>query len=65
MVQELADQSGADIEVLNMGLPGANPQSYLALLQRDAVLMNVDMACIVFFVGNDIHDPHPDFKTHV
>ncbi len=65
VVQELADQSGADIEVLNMGIPGAGLDNYLALLQRDAVLMNVDVACIVFFVGNDITDPHPDFKVQV
>lgn len=65
VVQELAEQSGADIEVLNMGIPGAGPRNYLSLLQKDVVLMDADVVCIVFFVGNDINQSHPDFKTQV
>lgn len=63
VIQELADRSGANIEVLNMGIAGAGPDNYLALLKNDAVLMKVDLACVVFFVGNDITQSHPDFKT--
>ncbi|MGB5300483.1 MAG: hypothetical protein WBN48_17320 [Thiogranum sp.] len=65
ILQELADKSSLDLEVLNMGIPAAEPNNYLALLKKDAVLMNADEVCVVFFVGNDIIQAHPDFKTSV
>jgi hypothetical protein len=48
-----------------MGIPAAEPNNYLGLLKKDAVLMNVDAVYVVFFVGNDIIQSHPDFKTVV
>jgi hypothetical protein len=64
-LQELAGESGIAVDVLNMGLPAAGPRNYLGLLQKDAAGMNVGMVCVVFFVGNDIVQSHPDFKTVV
>lgn len=63
VLQGLADSAGASVDILNMGLPAAGPRNYLALLKNDAVHMNVDIVCVVFFVGNDIIESHPDFKT--
>ena len=60
--QRLANAAGVDVEVLNMGIMGAGPQNYVAMLKNDAVLMNVDIVCVVFFVGNDIVQSHPDFE---
>lgn len=65
ILQELADRSSLNLEVLNIGIPGAGPNNYLALLKKDAVLMDVDEVCVVFYVGNDIVEAHPDFKTSV
>jgi len=63
VLQKFVDRAGVDVEVLNMGIPAAGPQNYLAVLKNDAVLMNVDILCVVFFVGNDIIQSHPHFKT--
>jgi len=65
VLQELADKSGLNLEVLNMGIAAAEPNNYLALLKKDAVLMNADEVCVLFFIGNDIVQAHPDFKTSV
>lgn len=65
VLQDLADKSGLNLKVLNMGIIAAEPSNYLALLKKDALLMNADEVCVVFFVGNDIIQAHPDFKTSV
>ncbi len=65
VIQRLAAAAAVDVEVLNMGIAAAGPQNYLALLKNDAVWMNADIVCVVFFVGNDIVQSHPDFKTVV
>jgi hypothetical protein len=62
---ELARKEGRAVEVLNMGIPAAGPENYLALIERDASDMSVDTVCVVFFVGNDIVQSHPDFTTKV
>lgn len=65
IIQKLAEQSDKDIEVLNMGIPAAGPRNYLALIKDDVGLMDIDIVCVVFFVGNDITQSHPDLKTQV
>ena len=62
---ELARGTGEALEVFNMGIPAAGPENYLALLGKDASEMAVDTVCVVFFVGNDIAQSHPDFTTRV
>jgi len=58
VLQDPADKSDLNLEVLNMGIIAAEPNNYLALLKKDAVLMNADEVCVVFFVGNDIIQAH-------
>lgn len=65
IIEKFANTSNDNIEVLNMGIPAAGPKNYLALLRKNAILMNVDVACVIFFIGNDIVDSHPDFEVQV
>ena len=63
VLKRLAGRARAGVEFLNMGVPGGTPKNYLALIKKDAVAMNADIICVVFFIGNDIVESHPDFKT--
>jgi len=64
VVENLINQKSGDrAEVLNMGLMGAGPRNYLALLNNDAPKFNVDIVGVVFFIGNDITQSHPDFEA--
>jgi hypothetical protein len=65
VTQDLGNRSGLSVEVINMGIPAAGPGNYLGLLEHDAVALGIDVACLVFFVGNDITQAHPDFETSV
>lgn len=64
-LQARADSAGAHVDVLNMGLPGAGPENYLRMIQKDVVERDVDLVGVVFFVGNDVREAHPDFVTRV
>jgi hypothetical protein len=48
-----------------MGIPAAGPENYLNLIREDAVSAGADLACVVFFIGNDITQSHPDFKIRI
>ena len=63
VLQDIGNETTEKIEILNMGINAAQPENYLRLINTDAKLMNVDIICIVFFVGNDIVQSHPDFTT--
>lgn len=52
-------------EVLNLGVPASGPETYLGLLRTDAAELGVDVAVVVFFVGNDLMQSHPDFETRI
>lgn len=63
ILQNLANAETADVEVLNMGIPGAGPRNYLGLIRHDAYQFEVDVIVVMIFVGNDIIQSHPDFET--
>ncbi|HJN08874.1 MAG TPA: hypothetical protein QF564_09300 [Pirellulaceae bacterium] len=42
-----------DVEVVNMGRPGAGPQDYLRYFRQYAVELRPDMVVVGFLVGND------------
>jgi lysophospholipase L1-like esterase len=44
------------VEVINMGISGAGPQDYLALLLDEGLAYHPDMVLVSFFVGNDFTD---------
>ena len=54
-----------DTEVINMGIPAAGPVNYLGLLKNDAVRLKADTIYVMFFIGNDIVQSHPDFTTKI
>jgi hypothetical protein len=64
-LQLIADREGIPVEILNMGIPSAEPQTYLRVLDSDCVRWNVDAAGIVLFIGNDITQAHSDFETRI
>lgn len=55
----------AQVEMINMGVLAAGPESYLGLLERDGRELQLDAALVVFFVGNDISQADPHFKTRI
>lgn len=55
----------APVEVLNLGILAAGPENYLGLLEKDGVELRLDAALVVFFVGNDISQADPHFKTRI
>jgi hypothetical protein len=44
------------VEVINMGISGAGPQDYLALLLDEGLAYRPDLVLVSFFVGNDFTD---------
>lgn len=65
ILQQQFNRGGYDTEVINMGIPAAGPENYLGLLKNDAVRLKADMVYVVFFIGNDIVQSHPDFTTKI
>lgn len=55
----------AGVEVLNLGILAAGPENYLGVLEKDGVELGLDAAVVVVFVGNDISQADPHFKTRV
>lgn len=64
-LQRAAKARGMAVAALNLGLPGAGPQRYRTLLTLDAVRCDADLVYLLLFVGNDITQAHPDFRTAV
>ena len=65
LVSRLAAMTDEKTEVLNMGINGTGPITYLGLLKKEARDMDVDIACVMFYTGNDLMQSHPDFITTV
>jgi hypothetical protein len=51
-------QRETDYEIINLGIPVADPPQYLALAQKYVLELKPDLILVVFFMGNDlmIHD---------
>jgi hypothetical protein len=65
VTQELARKAATHVEIWNMGIPGTGPENYLNLIRQDAVSAEADLVFVVFFIGNDIAQSHPDFKIRI
>lgn len=55
----------AGLETVNLGIPAAGPENYLRVLQYEPAVRGAKLAVLVLFVGNDVSQGHPDFKTRV
>jgi hypothetical protein len=64
-IQRYADGAQANVEVLNMGIPGAGPKNYLRMIRKDAADRQADIVGVVLFLGNDLAQSHPDFDTRI
>ena len=61
-VEEL--MGGPDVfRVVNLGVPGTGPQEYLAMMRRRALPMRPEWIVVTLFVGNDIQQAHPKYRT--
>jgi SGNH hydrolase-like domain, acetyltransferase AlgX len=61
-VEEL--MGGPDtFRVVNLGVPATGPQEYLAMIRRRALPMRPEWVVVILFVGNDIRQAHPDYRT--
>ena len=65
VLEDLAQRNRVELEVLNMGISAAGPRNYLGLIRQDVANSNVDIVAVTIFVGNDITQAHPHFKTSV
>jgi hypothetical protein len=53
------------VETVNLGIPAAGPENYLRVLQYEPAVRGAKLAILVLFIGNDLSQGHPDFKTRV
>jgi hypothetical protein len=56
LVEEYLKQSGHNVELINMGIPGIGPFHYLSLLAHDGLVLEPDRVLLSFFIGNDFSD---------
>lgn len=54
--RELAEASGREVEVINLGMPGVGPRFALRLWEIEAARLDPDLVVLGFFVGNDLTD---------
>ena len=53
LVEHDLRQSGHNVELINMGIPGIGPSEYLSLLVQEGFALEPDRVLLSFFVGND------------
>lgn len=53
LVEQDLKQSGHNVELINMGIPGIGPREYLSLLVHEGFVLEPDRVLVSFFIGND------------
>ena len=53
LVEHDLRQSGHNVELINMGIPGIGPRNYLSLLVQEGFALDPDRVLVSFFIGND------------
>ncbi len=56
VASDLARRTGAPVEVVRFGVPGAGPQLELRLFEVEGARLAPDLVVLGFFVGNDFFD---------
>ena len=54
LVEHDLRQSGHNVELINMGIPGLGPRDYLSLLVQEGFALEPDRVLVSFFIGNDL-----------
>ena len=62
--QKLKGASARNVEVINMGVPGAGTSDYLAMLVNEGLDLDPDMVSVSFFIGNDFQVPRNSRKLY-
>jgi hypothetical protein len=53
LVEHDLRQSGHNVELINMGIPGMGPRDYLSQLVQEGFALEPDRVLVSFFIGND------------
>jgi SGNH hydrolase-like domain, acetyltransferase AlgX len=53
LLDERLNSAGRRFELINMGIPGANPREYVSILLHEGLELKPDMVLLSFFIGND------------
>jgi len=66
ILRRLLKESGYSAEVINMGIPGAAPRNYYAILETEGGALQPDLVIVSFFVGNDFEavDPGRSWQSY-
>src|SRR5215510_781279 len=56
LVEQNLKQSGHNVELINMGIPGIGPKEYLSLLINEGLALEPDRVLLSFFIGNDFEE---------
>ncbi len=56
LVEQDLKQSGRNVELINMGIPGIGPRDYLSLLVHEGLALDPDRVLVSFFIGNDFEE---------
>ena len=56
LIEQNLKQSGHNVELINMGIPGIGPKEYLSLLINDGFALEPDRVLLSFFIGNDFEE---------
>jgi len=53
LLEKFLEAKQPGVEVLNMGVPGIDPEDYLAVLVNEGLAFDPDAVLLSFFIGND------------
>ena len=56
LVEQNLKQSGHNVELINMGIPGIQPRDYLSLLVHEGFALEPDRVLLSFSIGNDFEE---------
>jgi hypothetical protein len=65
LLEQQLKESGHNVELINMGIPGIGPKEYLALLAREGFVLEPDKVLLSFYVGNDFFDLFEESRSFV
>jgi hypothetical protein len=56
LIEQNLKQSGHNVELINMGIPGIGPKEYLSILINEGFALEPDRVLLSFFIGNDFEE---------
>jgi hypothetical protein len=65
LIRRHAAEAGPLSETINLGISNTGPHEYLDVMRTDAASLDIDITVVLFDVGTDVLQSHPDFRTSV